>query len=104
MYITKFDKAEIDQMTEEQYDAYMADSSNRQKILWKDKTNPGAAWAVPYVTGHRYRIHWSNYLDFKVMNVGISERWSEGDNNTLFVLPFVDAREAINVTRTDSGE
>ena len=36
------------------------------------------------------------------MDVEISERWEETDENLLFVLPFVDAREAINVTRRDS--
>jgi len=38
------------------------------------------------------------------MKVQISERWEAGDKEALFVLPFVDAREAINVTRVDTGQ
>ena len=34
----------------------------------------------------------------------MSERWEQTDKEVRFVLPFVDAREAINVTRTDTGE
>jgi hypothetical protein len=103
LYITKYDKRDMDQLTDEEKEAYLDDSANRQRIDFKDKKDPSNGWAVPYVTGHRYRLHWSNHLDFEVMKVQISERWSEGDKNALFVLPFVDAREAINVTRTDTG-
>ena len=38
------------------------------------------------------------------MKVEISERWQPADNEVIFLLPFVDAREAINVTRTDTRE
>lgn len=45
---------------------------------------------------------WANDLDFTRMDVEISERWSSNDGDVRFVLPFVDAREAVNVTRRDS--
>jgi len=36
------------------------------------------------------------------MDVEVSERWTSNDGDIRFVLPFVDAREAVNVTRRDS--
>lgn len=30
---------------------------------------------MPYVTGHKYRVHWGEGLDFEWMNVEVSERW-----------------------------
>jgi hypothetical protein len=35
------------------------------------------------------------------MDVEVSERWEADDADLVFLLPFVDAREAINVTRRD---
>ena len=32
-------------------------------------------WALPYVTGHRYRVHWESGLDFASMKIEVSERW-----------------------------
>jgi hypothetical protein len=53
---------------------------------------------MPYVTGHRYRIHWGAGLDFTQMRVEVSERWREGDDDIYFNTNFTDTREAINVT------
>lgn len=58
---------------------------------------------MPFVTKHKYRITWANDLDYTRMLVEPSERWTVDDENLLFTLPFVDAREAINVTDTRSG-
>ena len=54
---------------------------------------------MPYVTGHRYRIHWGEGLDFERMDFELSERWEENDKPILINLNFTDAREAINVTK-----
>lgn len=56
-------------------DAFFADHSNRSQIFWKEKLKPSNGWAVPYVTGHRYRLTWANDLDFTRMDVEVSERW-----------------------------
>lgn len=91
-------------MSDTDLDAFIADTSNRSEIFWKEKLKPNNGWAVPYVTGHRYRVTWANDLDYTRMNVQVSERWQPADKEVIFMLPFVDAREAINVTRTDTGE
>jgi len=27
-------------------------------IIFKEKSDPGNGWATPFVTGHKYKIHW----------------------------------------------
>ena len=104
MNIYPYDKATIEVLSEADKQTFIDDHSNRSEIIWKEKLKPMKGWAVPYVTGHRYRLTWANDLDFTRMDIEISDRWATGDNEVLFVLPFVDAREAINVTRKDSGD
>jgi len=91
-------------MSDTDVSAFIADTSNRSKLFWKEKLKPSNGWAVPYVTGHRYRVTWANDLDYTQMKVEVSERWQPADSEVIFMLPFVDAREAINVTRTDTRE
>lgn len=33
------------------------------------------SWPVPFVTGHKYRLHWGWSNDFMTMTVTPSERW-----------------------------
>jgi len=41
---------------------------------FKALSNPRNGWAVPYVTGHKYRIHWGETpLDFTKMMFEQSE-------------------------------
>lgn len=56
-------------------------------------------WALPFVTGHKYKIHWGfTGLDFEEMKVTLSERWRSTDKSIYLVHNFTDVREAINVT------
>ena len=96
--ILPFDNPMINAMSTTKTEAYIADTSKYSFIPWKDKLKPNNGWAVPYVTGHKYRVTWANDLDFTQMMVEISDRWQSSDLNTFFSLPFVDSREAINVT------
>jgi len=27
-------------------------------IIYKEKNDPGLGWATPFVTGHKYKLHW----------------------------------------------
>lgn len=74
MNIYPYDKVSVDTRSEADNDAFLADTSNRSQIFWKEKLKPGNAWAVPYVTGHRYRVTWANDLDFTEMRIEASER------------------------------
>ena len=56
-------------------EAYLDDKENYSNVPFKPKLKPSNGWAMPYVTGHRYRIHWGSGLDFTRMKVEVSERW-----------------------------
>jgi hypothetical protein len=60
-------------------------------------------WAVPYVTGHSYRLHWNDGLDFTRMSLQQSPRLEETDEPIWFYLNVTAKREAINVTTCDGG-
>jgi len=53
---------------------------------------------MPYVTGHRYRLHWGDNNDIEKMNIEISERWTPNDLNLHFMTNFTDVRASINIT------
>jgi len=38
---------------------YELDRSNYGLIRFKDKQDPNMGWAFPFVTGHKYKIHWA---------------------------------------------
>ncbi len=65
-------------------EAYLDDEANYSVISFTRKLKPTNAWAVPYVTNHRYRVHWRRGLDFNLMNFERSERWETTDLNTFF--------------------
>ena len=68
MKIAKFDKVDEQAMTTAgTLDAYLDSNTNYSLVPYRDKANPGNAWAMPYVTGHRYRVHWRRGLDFEEM-------------------------------------
>ena len=53
---------------------------------------------MPFVTGHRYRLHWEAGLDFDGMKIEVSEMWETTDQNVNLVFNFTESREAINIT------
>jgi len=45
---------------------------DREHFTWleqREKPNPDNAWAFAVVTGHKYRFHWGEMLDFNSMHV-----------------------------------
>jgi len=43
---------------------YMDDPLNYASIPFKPKGDPNNGWAVPFVTDHKYKIHWRHGIDF----------------------------------------
>lgn len=66
-------------MTEAELQAYVDDETNYSVAIFKSKLKPSDGWAMPFVTGHRYRVHWAEGLDFERMFVEVSERWEQTD-------------------------
>ena len=56
-------------------EAYLDSNDNYSQVPFKQKLNPSQGWAMPYVTGHKYRLHWQRGLDFELMRMEVSERW-----------------------------
>lgn len=51
-------------MSDTDLETYLDDDSNYSLVMYKMKKDPMDSWAMPYVTGHRYRLHWESGLDF----------------------------------------
>ena len=59
---------------------------------------------MPYVTGHRYRMHWESGLDFDTMYLQASERWETDDEPIFMVFNFTESREAVNFTSSGNSQ
>jgi len=78
MKIARFDDYDITNTPAERgdaYETYIDNDDNYSLVKFKDKQKPNNGWAMPYVTGHRYRVHWERGLDFDQMDFEVSERW-----------------------------
>lgn len=72
-------------------------------VPFKAKLSPSNGWAMPYVTGHKYRVHWAEGLDFESMRMEVSDQWEIDDLNVYFNMNFTETREAINFTTNYKG-
>ena len=61
----------------------------------KVSLDPLNSWAVPYVTGHKYKVHWRYGLDFTRMQMDLSSRWVPTDKNLYLVFNFTDVRQKV---------
>ena len=56
------------------------------------------SWAIPFVTGHKYKISWGPGLDFDKFEIDLSEKWQYSDKNIIIMHNFTNVRAAFNVT------
>ena len=78
---------------------YLLNISNYAVVPFKEKMRPEKSWAIPFVTGHKYKISWGyTGIDFDQMEVDLSERWQNDDKNIMIMTNFSLVRAAINVT------
>jgi hypothetical protein len=55
---------------------YLLDKENYGELEFRPKSDPANGWPTPFVTGHKYKIHWGvTGLDFEEMQLLLSERW-----------------------------
>jgi hypothetical protein len=99
----RWDDDDVAAMSEEEKETYLENHEIYSLIPYKAKLDP-KGWAVPFVTGHAYRMHWQTGLDFLLMTMTLSDRWNEGDRYVKFVMNFTDPREAVNITNVGLGE
>ena len=58
---------------QEDLDAYLDDTANYGSIDFKELKDPSNGWATPFVTGHKYKLHWGQSgLDFESLIADVS--------------------------------
>jgi len=99
MKVAKFDESlETAKLADSTIQTYLKDEANYGIVPFKDLANPNSSWTIPYITNHRYRVHWESGLDFSEMKIEISDRWAETDKNVNLVFNFTNSLEAVNIT------
>jgi hypothetical protein len=77
---------------------YIDNVDNYGTIDFKAKHTPTNGWATPFVTGHKYKIHWGKTgIDFEEMRATTSWSWEPTDHPIYFVHNFTDVREKYEV-------
>lgn len=94
---------EVSKTTDKTLQAFLDDEDNYGIVPFKEKKDPMSAWAMPFITGHRYRLHWEAGLDFDKMKIEISEMWADTDKDVNLVFNFTEKREAVNITTNYGG-
>lgn len=80
MKILKFDNSEVNTWKQSGiYQDTVDDELNYSVVKRIHADRPKSAWAIPFVTNHKYRIHWAEGLDFTQMKLELSERWEPTD-------------------------
>ena len=97
MFVLRYD----DKILAEQANvtAYELDRANYGKIYFKPARLPDNSWTLPFVTGHKYKVHWGNTgVDFDRMQIDQSERWRPSDLSVYLVMNYTGVRALMNVT------
>jgi len=96
LWIAKYDDVDMNQLDAAGLAAYQADKTNYDDIFFKPKLNPTASWAVPLVTGHKYRMYWDiGQLNWSKMKIEVANPWKSTDLNILFNYPYTENYEVI---------
>ena len=96
--ILKIDDNLFGSKSKEEQAAYLKDAKNYATVPWKEKQDPKNAWATPFVTGHKYKIHFGKTgVDWDAIEFSMSERWEETDKSIFFNHNYTMSREKIIV-------
>jgi hypothetical protein len=92
MKILPYDDSIVGKMDNVTMQAYIRNNSAYSIVPFRPKQNPRRSWAMPYVTGKKYKIHWQRGLDFMRMQIDFSPHWKTTDRDVYFVHNFTDVR------------
>mgnify|MGYP001329961503 CR=1 FL=1 len=71
--------------------------NNYGSVFFKPKTNPLNSWAVPLVTGHKYRFFWDiGQMNWSKMRIEVGMPWIPTDRNLLLNYPYTENYEVID--------
>lgn len=97
MKVLRYDDAQIAEYSNAT--EYLLNKTEYATMLFLMKAKPNKAWATPFVTGHKYKLHWGQTgLDWERMEFKLSERWEPTDKSIYFQHNFTDVRAEINFT------
>jgi hypothetical protein len=71
-------------------------------LIQRENPDPKMGWPIVVATGHRYRFHWGEAIDFERMKFDVSPLWTEDDANVHMMTDFTDVRMSINITDMDA--
>jgi len=93
--ILPYDDSLFTAMDATQKKEYLDNSTNYGSIMWKKDVD---TWATPFITGHKYKIHWGQTgIDWEGLTVVLSEKWEETDNALWLVHNYTDVRSNITL-------
>jgi hypothetical protein len=96
MKVLQFDDSVVAGMNATTKAAYKENITNYSVAPWRPKANPTKAWALPFVTGKKYKIHWQKGVDFMTMQVDLSPHWKPTDKDLYLIHNFTDVRAKID--------
>lgn len=77
---------------------YQANKTEHSSFFFKKSLDPAMGWAVPFVTGHKYKISFGmTGLDFEQLTMTRSENWKADDLSIYLVHNWTDVRQRISV-------
>jgi hypothetical protein len=72
---------------------YQANKTEHSSFFFKKKGDPAMGWAIPFVTGHKYKISFGmTGLDFEQLTMTRSENWKADDLSIYLVHNWTDVR------------
>ena len=64
MKVLQYDNSIVGSMDNNTMKSYILNKDNYSIAPMRPKIDPTFAWALPYVTGKKYKIHWEFGLDW----------------------------------------
>jgi hypothetical protein len=88
------------------YVLYDVEPTHYSVIPFKQYTLPNNGWAIPFVTGKTYKIHWRTGLDFQKLMFELSYKWTGNDYDIKLIFNMTEHRESIlvNITSTSTPQ
>ena len=96
MKVLRIDDSIVGNMDNITYAEFLKNKSEYSIFDFRPKTDPANAWAIPVVTGHKYKVHWQYGIDFEKIQVSLSPHWAPTDKNLYIVHNFTDVRAKVD--------
>lgn len=97
LWAAKYDDSFTSTLTSANLKAYQTNMDNFDQVSYTYYSSPYRSWAVPLVTGHKYRFLWDKgQLNWTKMQIEVSAVWQPTDTALLLNYPYTDNYEVID--------